>query len=162
MSVIPDRSAAATNAIIAEVDVEHTVDLQPSWWPVPPHFMAGVTWCNTAVRRACQKAGVPLPEGMKANELERWLGSELGRAAGWLECSESTAISRARVGFPVLAVWFNPGKPPHDHGHIAYGSGDQPAGAKELWVMAAGATNHSHVARSGTFGPNVPRFFTHD
>lgn len=157
----PYRGAQALwDAVKAEA-LETTPDLQPGWWFEPPGFKKGATWCSKAAQRILKRLGVPFPSEKLANEQALWLDSAEARSKGWYQCTEPRAIERAAVGFPVVAVWFNPAAPPNNHGHIGIGV-PGPVGATELHVAAAGASNHSDIRRSGTFGPNVPMFHTHD
>lgn len=152
------RTPAALRHAVDEVDPEATEDLQPGWWPEPPGHKPGVTWCNKCAARILRKLGVPIPEGMLANELALWFDSASARGMGWYACTEGKGMERAAAGFPVVAVWRNPSGP---HGHIGVGV-PGPVGATELHVAAAGMSNHADVKRSGTFGPYVPQYFTHD
>lgn len=154
----PYRSPDNLRAAVARVDPIHAADLQPGWWPEPPGHMADVTWCNKCACRILLALGVSIPKGMLVNDLAVWFSGPAGRAGGWRGCSEGKAMERAAGGYPVVAVWANPSGP---HGHIGVGV-PGPAGALELHVAAAGATNHDDIRRSGTFGPYFPSYFMHD
>ena len=148
--VPPYRSPENLRAAISAVDVEHAPDLQPDYGN------KGWTHCNLAAERICERLGCPLPKGLLANQQAIWLHGILGQEAGWAQCAESQGIELSRAGAPVVAIWFNP----DGHGHVGVLT-PAPAGSTECFVAAAGASNHSFIRRTGTFGRHLPLYFFH-
>jgi len=114
------------------------------------------TFCNFAARDISEAMNAPLPQGYRANDLEPWLGSKLGAAAGWERVDEHTAQLVANEGKLALAIWRNPtGR----SGHIAVLVPD--GGEPGTWIAQAGASNFERGKLSRGFGNLQPLFFAH-
>lgn len=142
-------------AAVAAEDVTRAPDLQPGFGGV------GFTHCNAFAERVCQRLGAPLLHGLLANQQERWLDSAGGRASGWAECTGGEALDFVAAGQVVLATWFNPQPPPHDHGHIAVVVPSLGGPDDGVHVAAAGSTNYENTPIRHSFGNLPVRFFHH-
>lgn len=115
------------------------------------------TFCNFFARDVSEAMNAALPQGYRANELEVWLGSKFGKAAGFEHVSEHVAQAAANEGMLAFAIWRNPtGRA----GHIAV---LVPAGAEPgTWIAQAGMTNFTRGALKRGFGTVSPiLFFVH-
>ncbi len=113
------------------------------------------TFCNVFARDCCRALGVPLPEGMRANQLVDWLTGE-GRTKGWEQVSAHVARAMADEGQVVLPAWFNRNG---GSGHIAIVLPTH--GEAGLHIAQAGRTNFARCRLEQGFGDLQPTLFAH-
>lgn len=144
-SIPPPRTRANLLAAVAAVDLLHTRDIQPGYWPEPPYTRSGTTWCNVAARRMLEQLGLIIPPVI-ANELADWFPSDAGKAAGWVSADLVEAQFCAEKGCPVVAVYKNP----TGHGHIAIGVPS--SGTPGFHIAQAGSRNFTNEPIEHGFG----------
>ncbi|MDP2271245.1 MAG: hypothetical protein Q8K32_10975 [Archangium sp.] len=113
------------------------------------------TFCNVFARDCCRALGVPLPEGMTANQLVNWL-STVGRSRGWEQVELHVARAMVDEGQVVVPGWFNRNG---GSGHIAIGKPTH--GEAGFHIAQAGRTNFARGLLARGFGDLQPTFFAH-
>lgn len=152
------RSRGQLLAALDSLDVEHRPEWQPGYWPQPPGFKAGATWCSRAVEAACEKLEAHLPKGLLANQQQLWLESPDGVRAGWTEINAQQAAERAEAGFPTVGTFF---KMPNGHVLMATPAID----GSGLHAWQAGGRNFSNRPIRSSFTEEqlkAVRWFTHE
>lgn len=116
-----------------------------------------LTLCNAYVSEFTAALGCPIPP-MKANKQLEWLLSNEGKMAGWSECDRATAITRAGLGYPTVAVALDA-----PHGHIGMMMPPPATDPQGAYVSSAGISNFIYVKLEKSFGALSAkcRFFTH-
>ncbi len=148
------RSRSNLLAAVAAEHVETAPDLQKDYGG------PGWTHCNLFVERVCQRLGSALFGGLLANKQVEWLESDRAKEIGWSECTAGEAIDHAELGHVVIAGWFNPNQPPHNHGHIAIVV-PAPVADGGVHIAQAGHTNYESTPIRHGFGSLPARFFFH-
>jgi hypothetical protein len=149
---LPARSSQVYEQILAQFDVEHASRYAPK---------SGITFCNIFVWDATKALGCELPhwwyrDELSANGLSDWL-TKYGANHGWMKVDSDHARQRANAGFPVVAVWKNPGA---GSGHIAM---VRPSGEEgQLHIAQAGASNHADIPITTGFGLLPVTLWSHD
>lgn len=154
------RTRLNLKATLKALDVEHRKEWQPGYWPEPPHFKPGVTWCNRAVSAACDALGVPLPPGLLANEIADYFTLGRGAEDGWLPVLASQVTSFSNLGFPVVGCLKAAG-----HGHVVMATSADDLADERIHTWQAGRKNHENRPVGFSWTPaDIARvsWFVHD
>jgi hypothetical protein len=144
---VANRSAALTNAVTAQFNVETNPRYTPG--------KGGYTYCNIYVLDVMNAMGVALPH-MLAAQLDTWLGSTEGFEAGWRETDAQTAQMYANAGRPAMTAF-------GEKGHVQVIVPERGAAgfdaSRGVAVSQAGAQNHSYTHQSAL---DYIRYFVHE
>jgi hypothetical protein len=144
---VTNRSPGLTNAITSQFAVETNPRYTPG--------KSGYTYCNIYVLDVMNAMGTPLPH-LLAAQLDTWLGSAEGLAAGWHETDAQTAQMYANAGRPAMTTF-------GDKGHVQVIVPERGAtgfdASRGVAISQAGAQNHAYTHQTDL---DYIRYFVHE
>jgi hypothetical protein len=129
----------------------------------------GSTYCNVYTQDVMEAMGAHIPENMRANDINNWLGSSKGEKEGWREVTAYEAQMAANAGKPTVTSWYNPNG---GSGHVAvvrpYENGEKfntNDPYRSVVVSNVGASNFEYKTLNYAFGKDKwddIKFYVHD
>lgn len=97
------RSPEAYREIMESLDVENNIRYKNEF---NPYWGFSSTCCNVYVWDTLTAMDCPIPstDYFGCGQMRDWMASAEGKAAGWVEIDEATAIEMANQGYPTVAA----------------------------------------------------------
>lgn len=98
-----NRDPEAYREVIEALNVENNVRYEEKY---NPYWGFSSTCCNIFVWDVLTAMDCPIPslDYFGCGAMRDWMGSEAGKAEGWVEIDQATAIDMANQGFPTVAA----------------------------------------------------------